>query len=187
MMEWRVREWISPPFKWFHKTIRVIPFWAVQQNPYYMFLYGSTLRQWDPMPNENWYSMVACQFGYFMKVPFLKWNNYFKTVRRALTKMHESNTFLAGKSQKELATVESFTKLWVFNRAARVSRFPFACQPPPSKWSRRATRTMCFGDFAIRWWVPKVPSGIYGVDRFVGYLESLQEHDSRWPGRPACE
>jgi hypothetical protein len=102
------------------------------------------------MPNENWYSMVACQFGYFMKVPFLKGNNYFKTVRRALTKMHESNTFLAGKSQKELATVESFTKLWVFNRAARVSRFPFACQPPPSKWSRRATRTMCFGDFAIR-------------------------------------
>ena len=56
--------------------------------------------------------------------------------------MHESNTFLAGKSQKELATVESFTKLWVFNRAARVGRFPFACQPPPSKWSRRATRTM---------------------------------------------
>ena len=142
MMEWRVREWISPHSNGFTKPLESSHFGQSSRTHIICFLYGSTLRQWDPMPNENWYSMVACQFGYFMKVPFLKWNNYFKTVRRALTKMHESNTFLAGKSQKELATVESFTKLWVFNRAARVSRFPFACQPPPSKWSRRATRTM---------------------------------------------
>lgn len=132
----------SPHSNGFTKPLESSHFGQSSRTHIICFLYGSTLRQWDPMPNENWYSMVACQFGYFMKVPFLKWNNYFKTVRRALTKMHESNTFLAGKSQKELATVESFTKLWVFNRAARVSRFPFACQPPPSKWSRRATRTM---------------------------------------------